>query len=273
MFDSATSGALSFERLRLVDRPWFPYLCTEVEHWQWETGGDGHFNFWAALSGEGYLSCDGRMYRLRPGMFFVFSPRQSISAAHHAGPRITRFSAHFRPVREGVEVGAVPEFPLPGRMVRSLSVFRRQVDAIMRVAVGRNDEALLEQLVYDLVAASCGAGAVLPDAALHPKIGDAVRLFRERPGSVRSMDTVAEHLAMSRPHFDREFSRQMGEPPKRFLIQCRMIHARRLLENSCLRIGEIAEKLGYGDIYFFSRQFKRVFGMAPTQYRKRATSA
>jgi len=33
-------------------------------------------------------------------------------------------------------------------------------------------------------------------------------------------------------------------------------------------VGEIAEALGYKDIYFFSRQFKQLVGVSPVQYRR-----
>jgi AraC-like DNA-binding protein len=41
-----------------------------------------------------------------------------------------------------------------------------------------------------------------------------------------------------------------------------------LLFDVALRPGEIAEALGYADIYQFSKQFKKTFGVSPTQYRQ-----
>jgi AraC-like DNA-binding protein len=82
------------------------------------------------------------------------------------------------------------------------------------------------------------------------------------------MDTLARQLGWSRSHFDREFSRHVGKPPNQFLVSCKMIEARRYLESSEMRIGEIADQLGYRDIYFFSRQFKGFFGMSPAAYRQ-----
>jgi transcriptional regulator GlxA family with amidase domain len=106
---------------------------------------------------------------------------------------------------------------------------------------------------------------------LDPRIAEAIRLFEETPGHVVSMPEVARNLGWSRPHFDREFTRQVGHPPKRFLLKCKMRRARKLLEESRMSIGEIADTLMYEDIYFFSRQFKRFCGLAPSVYRRRAT--
>jgi len=265
---SAMGVEMPFDEIRLEDRPWFPYLCTEVEHWQWETKGDGHFNFWAALSGEGYLTCEGQTFKLQPGMFFVFAPGQRISAAHHSGERVTRFSAHFHPVSGGRVLGQVPGFPLLGGQVESLALMKRQVDRIMRLAFRREDESTLAEQLYQLIARTCLRERTAVGSLLDSRVAEAIRRFREAPATVESMDALAAELNWSRSHFDREFSRQVGQPPKRFLLQCKMIQARRFLESSSLRVGEIAETLGYRDIYFFSRQFKNVFGCSPTHYRK-----
>ncbi|MEO0509128.1 MAG: helix-turn-helix domain-containing protein [Verrucomicrobiota bacterium] len=258
----------AFDAIQLVDRPWFPYLCTEVEYWRWKTAGDGHFNFWLALGGDGYLSCDGRTFRIRPGRFFIFSPRQNISAAHYIGPRITRFSAHFFPSKNGLQREQVEGLPLLGGEVENLEYAQRQIDAIMRIAMRREDDTVLARKLYELIMTLAGSPEVSPELALSPAVSTALRVFREDPASVDSIERFASELGASRSHFDREFTRQVGQPPRKFLIHCKIIEARRYLESSHLRVGEIAESLGYKDIYFFSRQFKQLVGVSPAKYRK-----
>ena len=46
-----------------------------------------------------------------------------------------------------------------------------------------------------------------------------------------------------------------------------MRRARMLLTESGNSIGWIADRLGYRDVYFFSRQFKRFHGKSPTAFR------
>lgn len=263
---------ISFDGVQLVDRPWFPYLCTEAEHWRWETRDAGHFNFWVALAGTGYLSCEGQMYPIRPGSFFVFSPQQEITAAHYSGPRITRFSAHFLPLQNGKTVQSIVGFPRLGGRIRSLSLLQRKIDVIMRVAMRRDEEELLSEKVYQLIEQICLEGALREDAALDERVARAIQIFRENPASVVSMTRLASSLGISRSHFDRLFSKQVGVAPQKFLLNCKMIAAKRLLESSSLRVGEIGEMLGYSDIYFFSRQFKEQCGSSPQNYRSALVS-
>jgi AraC family transcriptional regulator, arabinose operon regulatory protein len=264
-----SESELPFDGLYLANRPWFPYVCTEVEHWQWQSvEGRSHYNFWAVLEGDGYLNVGEQTFRLCPGMFFIFSPEQQISAVHYSGPRITRFSAHFIPLSGATIMDAVPTFPVLGGDVGSVALFKRQIDVIMRMAVSKADDELLHRLMHGLIQRVCSTKDSRADVLLHPKVAEAIQLIRATPGTIESMDMIARQLGWSRSHFDRVFAQQVGQAPKQFLLNCKMIEARRYLESSTLRIGEIAEALGYRDIYFFSRQFKQFFGLPPLAYRQ-----
>jgi AraC family transcriptional regulator of arabinose operon len=221
-----------------------------------------------ALSGAGYLRCEEHTYRIYPGCFFIFSPNQNISAAHYSGSRITRFSAHFHPIKNGQRMATTPGLPILGGEVNSLQLAQRQIDVIMRIALRRDEDEILERKLHELIVQCTDERQTRPEVALNERVSEALRIFREAPASVESITQIATGLGVSRSHFDREFNQQTGQAPKQFLINCKMIEARRYLESSHLRVGEIAEALGYKDIYFFSRQFKQLVGQSPMQYRK-----
>lgn len=60
-------------------------------------------------------------------------------------------------------------------------------------------------------------------------------------------------------------------PPGLTLIRLRMQKATRLLAETALPIQEIASKLGYNDPLYFSRQFHRMIGESPRDYRNRTS--
>lgn len=60
-----------------------------------------------------------------------------------------------------------------------------------------------------------------------------------------------------------------GMPLHKYLIHVKISHAVDCLDAGRLSVGEIAEKCGFGDIYYFSRYFKKIMGMTPTEYRRR----
>ena len=58
--------------------------------------------------------------------------------------------------------------------------------------------------------------------------------------------------------------------PAQYILSLRMVNAQSLLENTEYNIGEIAEIVGYDNPLYFSRVFKKEYGISPVQYRKRA---
>jgi len=62
------------------------------------------------------------------------------------------------------------------------------------------------------------------------------------------------------------FEKWVGESPQQFHTRCRIDEARRLLNQDNLSISEIALRVGFHDPRYFSRVFKQVSGMPPSQY-------
>ncbi|NOU86131.1 helix-turn-helix domain-containing protein [Paenibacillus sp. LMG 31460] len=64
------------------------------------------------------------------------------------------------------------------------------------------------------------------------------------------------------------FKQQTGGKFVDYVIEMRMEEAKKLLIKTSLRVSEIAERLGYGDISYFSSTFKKLTGCSPLEYRK-----
>jgi AraC family transcriptional regulator, arabinose operon regulatory protein len=82
------------------------------------------------------------------------------------------------------------------------------------------------------------------------------------------LDELATGAGVSVTHYSALFRRHTGFAPIDFLIRLRVQHACRLLDTTKLPVGEIAERVGYRDPYYFTRCFRRVMGCAPRRYRK-----
>ena len=78
---------------------------------------------------------------------------------------------------------------------------------------------------------------------------------------------VAEAQAVSAPYLSRLFHEYAGISPSRYLTGYRMEQAKKLLRDSRLSIGEIAERVGYPDPFHFSKTFKNTVGVSPSQFR------
>ena len=81
---------------------------------------------------------------------------------------------------------------------------------------------------------------------------------------------VAEQLGMSLFQLRQRLAKVTEETPQTFIQMIRMKRARHLLDNHPeLNINEIAVLCAYNDTPNFTRAFKKVFGMTPTQYQDR----
>lgn len=83
---------------------------------------------------------------------------------------------------------------------------------------------------------------------------------------------LARSVELSPDYFTRCFRRTFGLAPRRYLLEERMrLASVRLLESNA-SISQIARDLGYEDIFSFSRQFKAVQGVSPSQYRRQQSA-
>jgi len=98
---------------------------------------------------------------------------------------------------------------------------------------------------------------------LHPKINRALQAIHRSPGNNWTVDTLACHANMSRSPFWRTFFECVGQTPMQYVTEWRMsIAARRLAAG--VPIGLVSEELGYASLVTFSRTFRRVMGISPS---------
>lgn len=64
------------------------------------------------------------------------------------------------------------------------------------------------------------------------------------------------------------FNRFVGNTVSQYIHQLRILHAEILLGESDINISEVAFRSGFEDIYYFSKVFKQIKGVSPSQYRK-----
>jgi AraC family transcriptional regulator of arabinose operon len=79
--------------------------------------------------------------------------------------------------------------------------------------------------------------------------------------------SLAREVALSPSRLSHLFKQEVGEPMMGAVVRLRLNQAARLLEHTVDDVSAIAREVGFGSPYYFSRQFRRHFGMSPRQYR------
>ena len=83
-----------------------------------------------------------------------------------------------------------------------------------------------------------------------------------------SLSDISEHFNMAPNTFCRFFKKHFHKSFTRFLNEIRVGHACRMLLETNKNISEIAFASGYNQLTHFNRQFKRIIGYSPREYRK-----
>lgn len=103
----------------------------------------------------------------------------------------------------------------------------------------------------------------------YPLLVDAgIGIMQEEFTHLYGVDEVAERLGVTTAHFTRLFSQTVGIPPGRFLKQQKLNYAKKLLVLPEMTVALVAEMLGFSNVNYFSKVFRKENGMTPAEYRK-----
>jgi len=102
-------------------------------------------------------------------------------------------------------------------------------------------------------------------------VDSAMTIIRQEEGLLNIAD-LARWLNVSKDYLRHLFLEFAGRSPQKVIISTRLRKAAALLEDQHFTVTEIAEQCGFGDVYYFSSQFKKKLSMTPTEFRKRCAA-
>ena len=83
-----------------------------------------------------------------------------------------------------------------------------------------------------------------------------------------SVETMSDVLNMSRVHLYKRLLSVTGNTPSEFIRLIRLRHAEQLLRESQMSVSEVAYKVGFNNPRYFSKYFKEMYGVMPSQYKR-----
>lgn len=83
-----------------------------------------------------------------------------------------------------------------------------------------------------------------------------------------TLSNLAETFHFNKTYLSRLIHKKMGQSFSEVLCAVKMNHAMDHLMNTSMKVGQIAEAVGYDSVDHFSRVFRRVYGLSPQQYRR-----
>jgi len=219
---------------------------------------------------------------LQPGDAFIVPP----GYVHHtkaADTDLSYYSLTFRPAlfSPGFVTSPASEFLDKLRLTEH--------DARLRIVLPKAEQLRLERLL-ELLQEECSHGfdpqttmaghlvaAILRVLARCHKMTDEPPVSDPIAACIRYMDAnymlpltpdaLARQFAISRSALMEKFPAKTGMPVKRYLHHRRIEQAKKLLTADAVSIREAAKLVGYEDFSTFFRNFKKLTGQSPTEYK------
>lgn len=93
--------------------------------------------------------------------------------------------------------------------------------------------------------------------------------IQEYYGQSLSIASLAEQNNVNRNRLSYVFRRHAGMGPAEYILKYRMDMAEQMLLANDVSVQQIAETVGIADPFYFSRVFKKQYGVSPTEYRQK----
>ncbi|ANS75595.1 hypothetical protein AWM70_14155 [Paenibacillus yonginensis] len=253
----------------VLKRAFAKIVCEPGWKWQKREKPLENFDLFYVWSGEGTLILNGQPTEIGKGSCFLFRPGDYTSATHNPQKPLVLTYIHF-----DVQ-GAPEEIPARYRRLEEPLDFEFMLSRYVRLFLnqdtyGAEEEArlLLKQMMIYLLREEHHVPA--PQAVSHhldESIQEIANYVLQHPGLPHRTKDLAARAGLSPRYFSIKFKEITGTPVQSYIIKCRIDRARHLLLHAGMNVTEVAEALGYRDIFFFSRQFKQYTGKSPSEIR------
>ena len=97
----------------------------------------------------------------------------------------------------------------------------------------------------------------------------AVIMLRDNYNKTFSGEDLAQACSLNREYFCRVFKKTIGKTPIEYQNECRIRIADLLLKQGNMSIKEISQSVGFEDVSYFSRVYKKFKGISPNQKKSK----
>lgn len=99
--------------------------------------------------------------------------------------------------------------------------------------------------------------------------GEIITYIEQHYRNELSLQEIASHFYVSREYVSRKFKQEFGINFSDYLTKYRIDKAKKLMLNPDLKLQQISEMVGFNDVKYFSKVFKKQEGESPREYRSR----
>ncbi|THF73347.1 helix-turn-helix domain-containing protein [Cohnella fermenti] len=249
-----------------------PYFAKTVcePGWKWQKREKPlqNFDLFYVWSGEGEVILNDEPFAVGKGSCFLFRPGDHTSATHNPQKPLVLTYIHFDVTEP------VGHIPAPYRQMEDPIEFEYLLSRYIRLflvetfAAKEEAQLLLKQMMIHLLRDDLSEPVERKASnQLTETIHEIANYIRQHPGVQHRVDDLAARAGLSSRYFSIKFKELIGASVQTYMIRTRIERAQHLLLHAGMNVTEVADALGYRDIFFFSRQFKQYTGKSPSELR------
>ncbi len=259
------------ENLYITDIGYYPHAALHAR--ERRKGSPQHILIYC-VKGEGWYHLNDRKHTVKPNQVFVLPA----NVAHRYGTDDTNpwtiYWLHFTGsqahhflnfLHQDTDPSPITVSPQPER-------FALFDDILSHVEMSYNMDSIVYANTSLARFLATFNNAVYTPNAINPveddPISQTITYMKENLSQSLKLEELAEIAGMSASHYSAVFREKVQSAPINFFTFLKIQEACRLLENTQIRIKEVAYQIGYSDPYHFSRVFANVMGVSPRDFRK-----
>lgn len=254
------------------------HLYTRPKLPTWRPRGRLDYQLLYIAAGKAHFHFDGKEQIVTAGHMVLYRPKEPQKYEYYGEDQTEVYWVHFT---GGNVKNILRSYGLTddkrvfycGSGLDYQNLFRTMINELQMCKA--NYEEVLEtylRLIFIMLKRYFANATKSDNARVVEEIDKATMYFNEHYSDDISIDEYAQNNHVSVSWFIRNFKQCTGSTPMQYILSKRIYNAEILLHDSTYNVTEIAEIVGYDNPLYFSRIFKKVKGISPSEYRKNISS-
>jgi AraC-like DNA-binding protein len=151
-----------------------------------------------------------------------------------------------------------------GELIRSICEHATRATAYAQLRMSAEIMHILTTIIEDTTTPTMTDSAVRYGSVME----QTAEFMRDHCADPLSVESLATRAGVSTCYFRRLFAQNFGMTPHAYLTELRLSRAKDLMLHTAMTLSEIALQSGFSSIHNFSRAFKKLQGISPSDFRR-----
>ncbi len=224
------------------------------------------------VDGGGYIYVNNTRYELQPNTYFIIPKNIPHRYHSHENNPWTIYWVHFTgDIAENLyerdlldNEPAVHPIPYDENRIKLFE----HIYAVLETSVNDKEMEIVNFNLLHFVSSMIYYREANPATYKTDAISNSIAYMKKNINERFGIEELAEQQNISVSHYSRSFKQKTGSSPINYFNQLKIQKSCQFLHFTDQSIKEICKELGFDDQYYFSRLFRNIIGISPSQYKK-----